>query len=107
MVELRALNEIAFCKRTFIHDPLVGHVVGPLDLKAMYASLDYFKVGQSRSDQVQHIDWFLMELALHGRNTFDLHVKKLKKVCDQYGYKPTTYNFNLLRKQLGQIDFAM
>jgi hypothetical protein len=105
--ELRPITAIGFCKRTFIFDKRVGHTVAPLDLAAIYASMDYFKKGQSREDHTSHIDWMLMELAIYPEDVFNNHVAAIKEVCDRYDYAPTTYKYAMLRAKLKHVTFAM
>ncbi len=105
--ELRPITAIGFCKRSFVFDKRVGHTVAPLDLAAIYASMDYFKKGQLRADHVSHIDWMLMELAIYPEAIYDTHVEVIRKVCERYDYSPTTYNYSMLRAKLKHVVFAM
>lgn len=77
---LRFLSEVAYLKRKFRFENILGHYVGPMDLNAVLEPLNWSKKGDKFLQiSVDVLDTTLRELSLHGEEIFEKYQPLLVK----------------------------
>lgn len=109
----RKLGEISFLKRMFKLDDDVSHYVAPLDINVIYEMLNWVRGNSVDSVQLlrDNIETALAEVSLHGKETYDKFVSKLrsnaKVVTKVRPYFPTYGEIRLRIEKFSPTDGFM
>jgi hypothetical protein len=81
--ELRHITEVSFLKRCFRFDDSCSRYVAPLEMSVILEMPYWTKRDQAIPITESNVQTSIMELALHGREIYDMWSKRIVDACDK------------------------
>jgi hypothetical protein len=108
MSELRNLEEVAFLKRTFRYEPILGRYVAPLSLPVILEIPYWTKKKDGTKITEDNATFSISELALHGEKTYEKWAPKIAYACKQrMDYNVRVDSFPLALENVTNFEWNM